>query len=500
MNEIALGSDDRFPAPVYARTVLAPLFDLARTRFVDAFRRVDRAQCVMLAEQGLLTPAQARAIARALADIERELDLSTATYTGEVEDLFFLIEHALAARLDADTNGRLHTGRSRNDMDHTVFRMVLKQHADRLAASGRALADALIRKAQTERDTIIVAYTHGQPAQPSTFGHYLAAAIEVLLADLERLAAARRVLDQCPMGAAAITTTGFALSRERMAALLGFSAIRVNSYGAIATVDYVTAPCAAAELMALHLGRVAQDMQAWSAFEVRQLHVPDGFVQISSIMPQKRNPVPIEHARLLLSLAAGRARTAIGTMHNTPFTDMNDAEAEVQAAAHAAFTDGSRALDLLAALIPACRIDADRVAANIDRSCCTITELADTLVREEGLSFRQAHGIAAATARAVVDAGTSLPAGGHAPFARAFHAATGRPAALDEQRFRTVVSPAHFVAVRQRPGGPAAGPMDHALAACRTALDALAAEAEGAARREATQHAALDAAFAALLQ
>ncbi|MBP8274647.1 MAG: argininosuccinate lyase, partial [Acidobacteria bacterium] len=133
------GSDDTFPAPVFKDTVLAPLFDATKITFVDAFRRVDRAHCVMLQEAGILTLEQARMIARALRDIEQTLDLKAAIYTGEVEDLFFLIEHALKARLDADTAGRLHTGRSRNDIDHTIFKIVLKQRIDTLLCQMRAL-------------------------------------------------------------------------------------------------------------------------------------------------------------------------------------------------------------------------------------------------------------------------------------------------------------------------------------------------------------------------
>jgi argininosuccinate lyase len=492
------GSDDRFPAPVFKETVLAPLFETAKTRFVAAFRRVDRAHCVMLAETGVLARGQATAIARALADIEASLDLANATYTGEVEDLFFLIEGALRERLGPDVAGRLHTGRSRNDIDHTLFRMALKERIDTALVRMRALLEAAIAKAETEIGTTIVAYTHGQPAQPTTFGHYLSAYIEVLIGDIERLAAARATVDQCPMGAGAITTTGFALDRARMADLLGFARIRTNSYGSIAAVDYVTAPYAALRVAMIHLGRLVQDLQFWSAFEVGQLRVPDGFVQISSIMPQKRNPVPIEHARLLASLAGGRAETALSTMHNTPFTDMNDSEGEVQAASHAAFVDAGRAIDLVAGLIRAVTIDAARVAANLDRSCATITELADTLVREAGLSFRQAHEIAGATARAVVAAGSSLREAGYAPFARAYRAATGTDTTLDAARFATVVSPAHFIAVRRLPGGPAPEPMRAALGEYRARAAAFAAEAMAIAEREAARSAELDRAFAEL--
>ena len=492
------GSDDTFPAPVFKDTVLAPLFESAKANFVDAFRRVDRAHCVMLHETGILTPAQSTMIAHALADIERTLDLKTVTYTGEVEDLFFLIEQALKERLDADTAGRLHTGRSRNDFDHTIFKIVLKQRIDATLGRMRGLLDALIAKADAEAATIVVAYTHGQPAQPTTFGHYLSAYIEILIGDIERMAAARTVVDQSSMGAGAITTTGFPLDRARMAELMGFAAIRRNSYGCIAAVDYITAPYAALRLAMLHLGRIVQDFQQWSAFEVGQLHVPDGFVQISSIMPQKRNPVPIEHARLLASLAAGRAETALSVMHNTPFTDMNDAEGEVQAACHAAFVDAGRAIDLVAGLVRAVRIDGARVAANLDRSCATITELADTLVRDERLSFRHAHEIAAATARAVVAAGSSLREAGYPPFADAFRHATGRDSAMNEARFREAVSPEHFIAVRTLPGGPAPAPMQAALADYRRDAERFTDDANAIANREAAQAQGLATAFEAL--
>ncbi len=245
-----------------------------------------------------------------------------------------------------------------------------------------------------------------------------------------------------------------------------------NAYGCIAACDYVTAPYGAMKLLFVNLGRLAQDLAQWAAFEVGQLHVPDGYVQISSIMPQKRNPVPLEHLRLLCSLAAGHCDGVIDVMRNTPFTDMNDSEAEVQTAGYEAFKKGGRALDLFGGLLGAVTIDEDRVRRNIQAGCITITELADTLVREEGLSFRRAHEIAAAVARAVVAAGGTLEADGFPPFGRAFVETVGRPSGLDEAAFRRAVSAEHFVAVRDRFGGPAAPALEAALDGYRTALDA----------------------------
>jgi argininosuccinate lyase len=226
------------------------------------------------------------------------------------------------------------------------------------------------------------------------------------------------------------------------------------------------------KLIFVHLGRVVQDMAFWSAFEVGQLYVPNALVQISSIMPQKRNPVPIEHMRHMASVTAGRCDAIVNTMHNTPFTDMNDSEGEVQQAGYGAFEHGARMISLLTSFLPACQIDADRVAQNTDAACITITELADTLVRNEGLTFRQAHEVAAVTARAVIGRGAPLRDGFDAFYA-AFFEVAGRGPGLDREAFCHAVSARNFVDQRDRPGGPAPAVMDAALTQYRATLDGL---------------------------
>ncbi len=487
-----------FPDPVYKRTVLAPLFDGAKTHYVEGFRAIDRAHLVMLAETGILPREQARALALALDAIDAEIDPARLVYTGEVEDFFFLIEQELKKRLGPDLGGRLHTARSRNDIDHTLFKLALKARLELLLAQALNLLEAMIAAAEREQATLIVAYTHGQPAQPTTFGHYLSAAVEILSRDMTRIFEALKIVDLSPMGAAAITTTGFPIDRARVAELLGFSAPLRNSYSCIAGVDYITSVYGALELTFLHLGRLIQDLQFWSSFEVGQIYVPNSLVQISSIMPQKRNPVPIEHLRHLASQSRARARAMLDVMQNTPFTDMNDSEGETQAMGYQAFASAGRVLDLLAALISQIRIDPARVRENLRRSCVTITELADSLVRREGLSFREAHEIAAAVARAVVAKGGGLEQEGYGPFRAAFRAATGRDSALDEAAFREIVSPEHFVALRARYGGPAPEPMAEALAAYKAQAAAFrAGQAACVARRE-TAARKLAAALAAL--
>ncbi|MBY5934993.1 argininosuccinate lyase [Tateyamaria omphalii] len=487
-----------FPDPVYRETVLAPLFEGVKTHFADGMAQINRAHLVMLAETGILSAGDARALARAVKEIEDETDISSLTYTGEHEDYFFVVEAALRAKL-GDLGGALHTARSRNDMDHTLFKLALRTRAHAMLRLLSDLTQGLLDKADAEKETLIVAYTHGQPAQPTTFGHYLSAVIEVLLRDMARLDAAADGLEHCPMGAAAITTSGFPIDRDRMAELLGFEAPLLNAYGCIASVDYVTGLYSALKLPFIHLGRVVQDMGVWASFEVGQLYVPNALVQISSIMPQKRNPVPIEHMRHLASVTAGRCDMVVNTMHNTPFTDMNDSEGEVQQAGFAAFDSGGRMLRLLRAFLPVCRINDSNVARNTDAACITITEVADTLVREEGLSFRQAHEIAAATARNVIEAGEPLGTG-FTSFAAAFQAETGRATSLSETRFQTVTSARHFVAVRNRPGGPAPAALDAAIATYEVELGRLIESTRTRADRHAAASTTLARSFAALLE
>ena len=198
-------------------------------------------------------------------------------------------------------------------------------------------------------------------------------------------------------------------------------------------------------------------------------------------------------------MTCGRADAVINTMHNTPFTDMNDSEGEVQVAGYAAFHSGARVLDLLAALISAVSINGERVAENIDAACITVTELADTLVRRENLSFRQAHEIAAATARAVIAAGKPLGEGFEA-FSKAFRELTRRDSTLDPAAYGEAVSARHFVAVRERFGGPGPEAMNEALQTYRATLTRLSEQQAADLDRAEKAGAALDAAFGALLQ
>jgi argininosuccinate lyase len=302
-------------------------------------------------------------------------------------------------------------------------------------------------------ETLMPAYTHTQPAQPTTLAHYLLGAVEVFGRDEERLRAAFATINRNPLGACAITTTGFPIDREYTGCLLGFEGLQVNSYGAIAAVDYITQAASALAVGMVNLGRLVQDLLLWCTTEFRFLRLAEGYVQISSIMPQKRNPVSLEHTRSLASKALGQSQAVLTCLHNTPFGDIVDSEDDLQPLILSAFFDAGRALRLFAGLMQNAEVDRARLQNRASGDFLTVTELADTLVRNEGVSFRQAHRLVSAAVKA---AGAN---DGHAKLAE-------RVAALAPQvlkrRLTTshsalvrALDPRNFVRVRTITGGPA---------------------------------------------
>ena len=204
-------------------------------------------------------------------------------------------------------------------------------------------------------------------------------------------------------------------------------------------------------------------------------------------MPQKRNPVPVEHLRLMASLGAARCEAVLTAVHNTPFTDMNDSEGEVQIAGYEAFDTAHRLMALLGGLLAAVTIDSAKVRRHIDEAGITLAELADSLVRTEAISFRQAHEVASKLARRMIDGGMTLSTVPFTAFQEIFAAAIGRPARLSEDDFRRFTTPEHFIAVRTMHGGPAPAPLAASfrryraeIAAKRKAIDAFAARKRAA--------------------
>jgi argininosuccinate lyase len=265
-----------------------------------------------------------------------------------------------------------HTARSRNDIDLTLYRMCLRREVLRIASETADAREVLLDLAAAHTQTIMPPYTHTQPAQPTTFAHYLLAAVEFLGRDITRLSAAFAMINRNPLGACAITTTGFPIDRDYTAGLLGFEDLQVNSYGAIAAIDYLAEAASAIAVLMVNLSKLVQDLLLWCTEEYGFLRLSDAYVQTSSIMPQKRNPVALEHARILASKAFGQAQAVLTCAHNTPFGDIVDSEDDLQPLVFSMCADASRSLRLFAGLMSHAEVDREKMSLRASGSFLTV--------------------------------------------------------------------------------------------------------------------------------
>ena len=454
-------------APEYVTHVLNENFEDAKALLLSPLMAINYAHLVMLAEQGIISAAEARALRGALDGISLDR-VREVLYDGTYEDLFFYIERLIDKACGEDTAGRLHTARSRNDLAMTMYRMHQRASIAVLAEATMGLREALVSLAERHTGTIYGAHTHTQPAQPTTIAHYLLAIIEQLERDTARLGAAFESTNVNPLGACAITGTGFPIDRRRTSDLLGFNGPTGNTYGSIATVDYLLESVSATSILIVGLGRVVQDLLLWCTMEFGYLRLSDGFVQGSSIMPQKRNPVALEHARGIGSKAVGQAQAIITAVHNTPFGDIVDTEDDLQPLIASMFRDATRMVTLVAAAMRLADFDVEKLASRSALHGITLTELADTLVRDHGLSFRSAHAIAALLLKAQVeDPKVALSAA----LSKASTEVLGKSLDYAEADLQKIMSPAHFVAIRTTHGGPAPTETARALGESRRLLD-----------------------------
>ncbi|MGQ0735947.1 MAG: argininosuccinate lyase [Acidobacteriota bacterium] len=454
-------------APEYVTSVLNENFEDAKELLLAPLMAIHYAHLVMLVEQRIISESDASHLRAALDGIALE-QVRCAAYDGSCEDMFFFIERLIRDACGDEVAGRLHTARSRNDIDMTMYRMRQREFIALLAGGVMDLRAALIELADRHRETVFGAHTHTQPAQPTTMAHYLLAVIEQLERDSGRLAAAYDATNRCPLGACAITGTGFPIDRTRTSELLGFDAPTGNTYGSIATVDYLLESVSATAILIVGLGRVLQDFLLWCTMEFGYLRLGEGFVQSSSIMPQKRNPVALEHARAIGSKAVGQAHAIVTTVHNTPFGDIVDTEDDLQPLVASMFRDATRTVTLVAATMRGADFDVARLASCASVGGTTLTELADTLVREQGLPFKAAHAIAALLLKSRAE-NEAVPLAD--ALIKASKALVGRGIVYTDARLDELLSPRHFVQVRRTHGGPSPEVTGRALQDSRRMLD-----------------------------
>jgi len=347
------------------------------------------AHAQMLAKQSILSAEDVAKIADGLSTIETEIENGAFEFKTELEDIHMNVESRLS-ELIGPIAGRLHTARSRNDQVATDFRMWVRDALTGIKSQTQALMIALLDKAQVHADTVMPGFTHLQSAQPVSFGHHCLAYVEMLSRDHSRMADALSRMDECPLGAAALAGTGFPIDRQMTAKALGFSGPTRNSMDSVSDRDFALEALSASAICAGHLSRMAEEIVIWSTPQFAFVELSDRFSTGSSIMPQKRNPDAAELVRAKTGRINGSLIALLTVLKGLPLAYSKDMQEDKEAV-----FDGLDSLELALAamtgMISDMTINSQAMAAAAGSGFSTATDLADWLVREADLPFREAH-------------------------------------------------------------------------------------------------------------
>jgi argininosuccinate lyase len=350
----------------------------------------------MLAETGIISAEDQQKIAHGLNTILKEIEDGAFTFSTRLEDIHMNVEARLAD-LIGPAAGRLHTARSRNDQVAVDFRLWVKEELQRTAEALKRLIAAFLDKAEAHAATVMPGFTHLQAAQPVTFGHHAMAYVEMFGRDLSRVRDAIERMDESPLGAAALAGTGFPIDRHRTAKALGFREPTRNSLDSVSDRDFALEFLSIAAIASTHLSRLAEEIVIWSTPQFGFVRLSDSFSTGSSIMPQKKNPDAAELIRAKTGRVNGHLVGLLTVMKGLPLSYSKDMQEDKETVFDAAET-----LELSLAAMTGMMSDMTLDEAAMKRAAgagySTATDLADWLVREAGLPFREAHHV---TGRAV---------------------------------------------------------------------------------------------------
>ena len=366
-----------------------------------------KAHAAMLGAQGIISAEDADAILKGLDQIAEEFERDGVPERVELEDIHMTVEHRLT-ELIGPAAGRLHTARSRNDQVATDFKLWTMRACDDIQTGIEQLQAALLTRAEEHAETVMPGFTHLQVAQPVTLGHHLMAYYEMLSRDFVRLVNADVAMGTCPLGSGALAGTGFPIDREATAQALGFlEGPTANSLDSVSDRDFALDFLAAAAFCSLHLSRLAEELIIWASPQFGFVQLPDEFSTGSSIMPQKRNPDAAELVRGHCGRIIGCLTSLMVTMKGLPLAyskDMQDDKEPV----FEAYDLLMISLQALAGMIETVEFVPERMRAAAEQGFSTATDLADWLVREANVPFREAHHITGRAVKAAEEQGCKL--------------------------------------------------------------------------------------------
>ncbi|CAM3394315.1 argininosuccinate lyase [Paracoccus nototheniae] len=369
--------------------------------------RGSRAHAAMLAATGIISDNDAKAIGEGLLTVLSEIEAGQFVFRKDLEDIHMNVEARLK-EIIGEPAGRLHTGRSRNDQVATDFRLWVRDQCDAAIEGLRALIRAALSQAEAGAGWVMPGFTHLQTAQPVTWGHHMMAYVEMFGRDLSRFHDARARMNESPLGAAALAGTGYPIDRDMTAQVLGFDRPMANSLDAVSDRDFALEFLSASAICAVHLSRLAEELVIWSSAQFRFVSMSDKWSTGSSIMPQKRNPDAAELIRAKIGRILGATVALFTVMKGLPLAYSKDMQEDKEQVFDAADTL-MLALAAMAGMLSDLTANRDRLEDAAGTGFSTATDLADWLVRELGLPFRDAHHVTGSLVAMAEARGVDLP-------------------------------------------------------------------------------------------
>ncbi|WP_417243905.1 argininosuccinate lyase [Celeribacter sp.] len=366
-----------------------------------------RAHAAMLAEQGIIDANDAQAIREGLLTVLSEIEAGKFEFSAALEDIHMNVEARLK-EIIGEAAGRLHTARSRNDQVATDFKLWTRDQMDAAISGIDALIRALIAQAEAGADWVMPGFTHLQTAQPVTWGHHMMAYVEMLGRDMSRFKDARARMNENPLGSAALAGTGFPIDRHMTAEALGFDRPTANSLDAVADRDFALEFLSCASITAMHMSRFAEELVIWSSAQFRFVTLSDRFSTGSSIMPQKKNPDAAELIRAKIGRIFGANVALMMVMKGLPLAYSKDMQEDKEQVFDAA-DNLMLALAAMTGMVSDMSANIDNLRAAAASGFSTATDLADWLVREAGMPFRDAHHVTGALVAMAEKKGCDLP-------------------------------------------------------------------------------------------
>ncbi len=442
------------PAQEVVEYLFKPGISNDLTRSYATILAVNQAHVLMLMEEGIITEDTAKKILA----VSKAMVLSgkpAFELNYNLEDLYFNMESYLINKVGIDVGGQQHTGRSRNDMIATIVRIDSRDYFLRLCGMFNDLRATILEFAGKHVDAVMSGYTHLQPSEPITMGHYCAGVLNAFARDYERIAAAYKRLNVCPLGSGAMAATSFNINRATTAKLLGFDDFMANSLDGVASRDFVLEIEAAFGIMMNNLSRFAHDLYLWATPEYGYIEVGGSVAVCSSIMPQKKNPMTLEHIKAKAAHLEGFFVSAYSALKNTPFTHARDISCESVGYYFNALKEAEAAISLAAVTVKTLKVNRERMLERARNNFCTVTELANYLVRYEGISFREAHEIVGELVAYMIEHNKSAEDIDSKIVAELAMKASGRKTKLSDEQVAEALNPRLNAFAKKVAGGPA---------------------------------------------